>query len=186
MDASVQLPSSVVLVIALLAIFLSFLVVLKYTVSNRFTSTRFAMTSFFLFVVATLSLSFWPYALATLPYTAPAFVLGLVAGYLVGVRGANERLYREGHAHYREHFAHIHIKGQRDITWWTFVNYYTVMGALVLINLVGISSVLVQSESLAIATSAVGAALLGSIAPYLVHLWSISATHHANSTTSDR
>ncbi len=174
MDAPAQLPGTIVLAIAVLAIFLSYLVVLKYTVRENFHRTRLSMTSFFFFIVTTLSLSFWQYAAHTLPYTIPAFIVGVILGYLVGVRGAEERLKREGHAHYREHFAHVHVRGLQDVTWWSVINFYTIMGALVLINLVGISLVLVPSETLGIGTSAVGALLLGTIAPYLMHLWTIS------------
>ena len=164
-----------VLTIALLAVFLSLLVVLKYTMSDRFRSTRFAMTSFFFFIVATLSLSFWQYTLHTLPYAVPAFVVGMALGYIVGVRGAEERRKKEGEQHYREHFAHIHMHHTKAVTWWTFINFYTIMGALGLINLVGFSVVIMQSEPFAIATSAAGALLLGSIVPYLAHIWSIKA-----------
>lgn len=172
--APASLPGSIVLAVAVLTVFLCYLVILKYTERDDFHRTRLSMTSFFFFIVVTLSISFWHYTLATLPYAAPAFAAGLVAGYLVGVRGAEERLKKEGHAHYREHFAHIHLRGLRDLNWWSVINFYTVAGALVLINLVGFSTVLMPSESLAIGTSAVGAFLLGSIAPYLMHLWSIS------------
>jgi hypothetical protein len=174
MDSSGSLPGSIIVAIAVLAVFLSYLVVLKYTVPENFHRTRLSMTSFFFFIIITLSLSFWHYTLDTLPYTVPAFAAGLAAGYLVGVRGAEERLKREGHEHYREHFAHVHVRGLSDVTWWSVINFYTIMGALVLINLVGFSTVLVPSESLAIGTSAVGALLLGTIAPYLMHLWTIS------------
>lgn len=169
-----SLPGTIVLAIAALAVFLCYLVVLKYSEPDNFRRTRLSMTSFFFFIVATLSLSFWKYALATLPYAAPAFAAGLCLGYLVGVRGAEERLKKEGRAHYREHFAHVHAHGLAELSWWSFVNFYTIGGALVLINLVGFSTVLMPSEGLAIATSAVGALLLGSIAPYLMHLWSLS------------
>ncbi len=180
------LPSSITLVIALLALFLSYLVVLKYNVRNNFSRTRLGMTSFFFFIIATLSLSFWDYALHTLPFSIPAVLIGCALGYLIGVRGAEERLKKEGSEHYREHFAHIHLKGLSDLTWWSVVNFYSVAGALVLINLVGFSTVLVKSESLAILTSAVGALLLGTILPYLAHLWTIKATHQPNNTTSDK
>lgn len=170
-DAS--LPGAIVLAIAVLAIFLSYLVVLKYNVRDTFHRTRLTMTSFFFFIIITLSLSFWSYAIDTLPYSVPAFVVGLLLGYLVGVRGAEERLKREGHAHYREHFAHIHIQGLKDLSWWSVINFYTIMGALVLINMVGFSTVLMPSESLAIGTSATGAFLLGTIVPYLGHLWAL-------------
>lgn len=174
MDASTQLPGSIVLAIAVLALFLSYLVVLKYTVRENFHRTRLSMTSFFFFIVVTLSLSFWQYAAHTLPYTIPAFAVGIALGYLVGVRGAEERLKQEGREHYREHFAHVHVRGLSDLSWWSIVNFYTIMGALILINLVGFSTVLVPSEALGIGTSVVGALLLGSIAHYLLHLWTIS------------
>lgn len=173
MESPASLPGAIVLAIAVLAVFLSYLVVLKYAVRENFHRTRLSMTSFFFFIIVTLTLSFWQYTLATLPYTIPAFAIGLVLGYLVGVRGAEERLKKEGHEHYREHFAHIHVRGAGDIPWWSVINFYTIMGALVLINLVGFSTVLVPSESLAIGTSAVGALLLGSIVPYLGHLWAL-------------
>ena len=84
------LPSSITLVIALLALFLSYLVVLKYNVRNNFARTRLGMTSFFFFIVATLSLSFWRYTLDTLPFAVPAFLVGCALGYLIGVRAAPE------------------------------------------------------------------------------------------------
>ncbi|HEY4501714.1 MAG TPA: hypothetical protein VJJ20_01430 [Candidatus Paceibacterota bacterium] len=171
------LPSSITLVIALLALFLSYLVVLKYNVRNNFARTRLGMTSFFFFIVATLSLSFWRYTLDTLPFAVPAFLVGCALGYLIGVRGAEERLKKEGQAHYREHFAHIHVRGLSDLTWWSILNFYSVAGALVLINLVGLSTVILKSEALAIATSSVGALLLGTILPYLFHLWSLKTVH---------
>lgn len=173
MESSAQLPSSIVFTIALLAVFLSYLVVLKYSVRENFKRTRATMTSFFFFIVATLTISFWQVTLATLPYTIPAFIIGIGAGYLVGVRAAHERIKSEGLIHYREHFAHVHVRGLTDMTWWSVVNFYTIMGALALINLVGFSVVIMHSEPLAIATSTVGAFLLGSIVPYLLHLWTL-------------
>jgi hypothetical protein len=173
MDSPASLPGAIVLAIAVLAVFLSYLVVLKYTEQDNFRRTRLTMTSFFFFIVASLSISFWNYTLATLPYTVPAFAAGILMGYFVGVRGAEERLKKEGHAHYREHFAHVHVRGLKDLTWWSVINFYTVAGALVLINLIGFSTVLMPSEGLAIGTSAVGALLLGSVAPYLAHLWAL-------------
>lgn len=169
------LSGSMPLVIALLAAFLSYLVVLKYTVRDKFKSTRLSMTSFFFFIVITLSLSFWRYTLDTLPYTIPAFLLGIILGYAVGVRGAEERLKSEGLLRYREHFAHVHITGLKDMTWWSVINFYSVMGALALINLVGFSVVIMQSKVFAIGTSVVGAFLLGTIVPYLVHIWTLSS-----------
>ena len=79
-----------------------------------------------------------------------------------------------------EHFAHIHLGDIAQLQWWALINFYTVMAALLLINLVGLSTVIFEGrESWALATCAVGAFLLGSIAPYLAHLWSLPAGKQA-------
>lgn len=182
-----QLPASITITVALLTVFFCFIVGLKYTSLSNFTRTRLMMTSFFFFIVATLTISFWQYALATLPFTIPSFASGALIGYFIGVRAAEKRLSTEGLAHYMEHFAHVPVTELKKLTWWSVINFYSVMSALVLINLVGFSTVIFrQNEGLAIMTSAVGALLLGTIAPYLVHLWSISTRHHPTSTTSER
>lgn len=165
---------AITIAIAVLAAFFIFITALKYAVSNDFMRTRFIMTAFFCFIVVTLTLSFWRYTLHSLPFTIPAFGLGLVAGYVVGVREAQRKLMSRGVHWYREHFAHVHLADVRDFTWWSVINFYSVMGALVLINLVGASNVLFKGrEPLAIATCVVGAFLLGTIAPYLIHLWRV-------------
>jgi hypothetical protein len=171
-----QLPASITIVIALLAVFFIFITSLKYTALDNFTRTRLMMTSFFVFIVMTLSVSFWPFALATLPYTIPSFFLGALIGYMLGVRTEQEKLRAQGLAHYMEHFAHIHLHDIKSFTWWSIINFYSVMGGLLLINLVGLSTVIFRgAEMWAIATSGIGAFLLGTIAPYLVHLWSVKA-----------
>jgi hypothetical protein len=169
-----QLPGSITITVLLLTIFLSFITALKYAVANDFMRKRLIMTSFFFFIIATLTVSFWEYALATLPFTIPACLIGALIGRLVGVRAAQARLKAEGLAHYTKHFAHVHTEELKHFTWWTLINFYSVMSALVLINLVGFSTVIFrQNEMLAIMTSMVGAFLLGTIAPYLIHLWGI-------------
>jgi hypothetical protein len=174
-----DLPSSITITIALLTVFLGFITSLKYAVSNHFTRTRLIMTSFFFFIVATLTISFSEFAVDTLPFTIPSFIVGALIGYLFGVRAAEVRLKQEGLAHYTRHFAHIHLRGLSDLNWWTLINFYSVMSALALINLVGLSTVIFRhSEVLAIFTSVVGAFLLGTIAPYLVHLWSLRAARN--------
>jgi hypothetical protein len=170
----VGLPISITINIALLAIFLIFIAALKYGRQSNFVRTRIIMTSFFIFIVATLSVSFWPYALATLPFTTPAALAGIVIGYLLGVRTEQQKLKAQGLKYYMEHFAHIHKSDLTSLTWWSIINFYSVMGGLLLINLVGLSTVIFHgSEVWAILTSIVGAFLLGTIAPYLVHLWSV-------------
>lgn len=168
------LPASIIIVIALLAVFLIFVAGLKYVVAGNFARTRLMMSSFFIFIVLTLSISFWPFAAATLPYSAPAALLGMLLGYALGVRTEKQKLRMQGIRHYMEHFAHIHFSDVTSLTWWSFINFYSVMGGLVLINLVGASNVLFSGGKLwVILTSAFGAFLLGTIVPYLVYLWNI-------------
>ncbi|MSR70667.1 hypothetical protein EXS62_01350 [Candidatus Kaiserbacteria bacterium] len=182
-----QLPVSITVTVVVLTAFLIFITALKYAGLSEFSRTRLMMTSFFCFIVTTLTISFWPYTLVTLPFTIPACVVGIVLGYALGVRAARQRLSAEGMVHYMEHFAHIHPTHLKNLTWWSLINFYSVMSALVLINLVGFSTVLFRdAQTLAILTSAVGAFLLGTIIPYLIHLWSIKAKHPSTSSTSER
>jgi hypothetical protein len=182
----VQLPNSITLVLALLTFFLCFAVGLKYAVHNNFVRTRLVMTSFFFFIVATLTISFWEYRMESLPYTVPAALIGMLAGYLLGVRTEQQKLRVNGIEHYMEHFAHVHAYDITALNWWSVINFYTVMGGLLLINLVGLSTVIFSGDAQsAIRTAMVGAFLLGTIVPYLVHLWSIRAPHHAKRTASE-
>ena len=182
-----QLPSSIIATVAVLTIFLVFITALKYSAASEFVRTRLMMTAFFCFIVSTLTISFWNYTLVTLPFTVPSCLLGMAAGYILGVRAAKQRLSAEGMVHYMQHFAHVHPTHIKNLTWWSLINFYSVMGALLLINLVGFSTVIFrEAQNLAVATSTVGAFLLGTIIPYLFHLWSIKAAQNTNSTTSDR
>ncbi|HVV14960.1 MAG TPA: hypothetical protein VHD55_00960 [Candidatus Paceibacterota bacterium] len=181
-----QLPNSITITVAALTVFLSIITALKYAIEDEFTRTRLIMTLFFLFIVATITISFWKYTLDTLPFTIPAWLLGALIGYLLGVRTEQAKLQAQGLTHYVQHFAHIHPTDFKKFTWWSVINFYSVMGALLLINLVGFSTVLYREvEPLAIATSVVGAFLLGTIAPYLLHLWSIKAPHAKRRTASE-
>jgi hypothetical protein len=165
----------VIAAIALLTMFLVFSTSLKYVVHSTFERTRLVMTAFFVFIVTTLTLAFWPYALASLRYSIPAALAGALMGYIVGVREAERRIMMEGLNHYLEHFAHVHITDLKELRWWSIVNFYTVMAALILINFVGLSTVIFRGrESWALTTCAIGAFLLGSIVPYLVHLWGLT------------
>ena len=181
-----MLPPSIIVVIAVLTVFLVFITALKYAVADNFTRTRLIMTAFFCFIVTTLTVSYWQFFFATLPYTLPAGAVGVALGYFVGVRTAEAKLAAKGLAHYAEHFAHIHIHEVQAFTWWSFINFYSVMSALLLINLVGLTTVLLHNlKPMALATSAIGAFLIGSIIPYLVHLWSIKAPQKTTSATSE-
>lgn len=170
-----MLPASITIVIALLTLFLIFITVVKYATQNHFARTRLTMTSFFVFIVMTLTISFWQFTFATLPYTIPATLLGVLLGYMLGVRTEQQKLRTQGLRYYMEHFAHIHITDVQELTWWSFINFYSVMGGLLLINLVGLSSVIFRGiETWAILSCVFGAFLLGSIVPYLAHLWSVT------------
>jgi hypothetical protein len=173
-----QLPVSITVNVAVLAIFLVFITSLKYSGWNYFSRTRAMMTAFFFFIMATLTISFLPFAMDTFPYSAPAFVAGLLVGYLFGVTTEQQKLRAQGVQYYMQHFAHIHVEDIKQLTWWSIINFYSVMGGLLLINLVGLSTVIFHgSETWAILTSVAGAFLLGTIVPYLIHLWSVSAKH---------
>ncbi len=109
----------------------------------------------------------------------------MVVGYVVGVSAAQERLRTEGLAYYRKHFSHIHFEDD-SLNWWSIINFYSIMGALVLINLVGLTTVLLHNlKPMALATSAFGAFLIGTILPYLAHLWRIRIKQNRTSTTSE-
>lgn len=180
------LPPSITITIALLTVFLGYITVLKYAVPDNFTRMRLIMTSFFLFIVATLTISFYEFFFATLPFTIPAGIGGTLVGYFIGVRAAQKRLKLEGIESYTKHFAHIHIHGLEEVTWWSLINFYSVLGALALINLVGLTTVILHNlEPMALLTSAFGAFLIGTIIPYLAHLWSISTAQKSKSITSE-
>lgn len=176
----------IIAAIAILTVFLGIISILRYAVPDRFTRNRLIMTLFFCFIVVTLTLSFWEYALTSLIFTIPAVTLGAVVGHFVGVKEAQEKLMLQGAEHYMEHFAHIHFEDVKNFQWWSLINFYTVAGALLLINFVGLSTVIFRgTQSWAIATCVFGAFLLGTVAPYLIHLWSIKAPQNTSSTTSE-
>jgi hypothetical protein len=171
-----SLPPSIIITIAILAAFLILLVVLKYAVENEFTRTRLIMSAFFAFIVTTLTICFKDFFMATLPYTIPAGFAGVVAGYFIGLPAAEERLKKEGINRYRQDFASVEVRGIKGFKWWTLLNFYTILSALALINLVGFTTVLLHNlKPMALLTSAFGAFLIGSILPYLYHLWKIKA-----------
>lgn len=172
---------SIILVIAFLALFFIVMTIAKYAVRDKFSQTRFTMSALFLFIMTTLSISFWPYATLTLPFSIPAFLVGVLLGYFIGVHTERQKLMMHGLEHYMEHFAHIEEKDFRNFTWWSLVNYYSVICGLLLINLVGFTNIILKgSPAFIIATSALGAALVGSIVPYLAHLWTFRITHARN------
>lgn len=169
-----QLPLSITLTIALLTAFFIFSAAIKFGIDDPFRRARLLMTAFYTFIILTLTISFQEYTLITLPYTVPAFFVGMLVGTIVGVRGAQIRIKMEGLMHYMRHFAHIHDEDIKEFHWWSLLNFYTIMSALVLINLVGLTTVIFHNtRPLTLLTSAFGAFLIGTIVPYLAHLWSI-------------
>ena len=51
----INLPPSIIITIAVLTVFLSLVVVLKYAIEDNFSRTRLMMTAFFFFIVTTLT-----------------------------------------------------------------------------------------------------------------------------------
>lgn len=183
MDVTIPI---IVAIIVLLTIFLMVLSALRYAVEDGFVRTRLVMTLFFCFIVGTLTLSFWPYALVSLQFSAPAAILGALVGYFAGVKTAEEKLMIQGLEHYMEHFSHVHISDLTKLQWWSVVNFYSIAGALVMTNLVGLSTVIYRgNDAWALTACAAGAFLIGTIFPYLVHLWSIKAPQKTKRTTSE-
>src|SRR6185369_3150470 len=103
-----EAPLTVTIAIAVLTAFLLFIGALRYAMSSTFARTRLVMTAFFCFIVITLTLAFWRYTMQTLPFTIPALILGLFAGYFVGVREAERKLMMQGLEHYLAHLTHVH------------------------------------------------------------------------------
>lgn len=168
--------------IALLALFLISITASRYAIKDNFIRTRFIMSALFVFIVLMLSISFWPFALMTLPYAVPAMLLGIALGYLIGVRTERQKLVTQGIEDYMERFALIEREDIKKLTWWSLINFYSIMCGLVLINLIGFTNVILQgSPFFIIATSVVGASFIGSIIPYLAHLWTLPRTRRARS-----
>jgi hypothetical protein len=171
--------------LAILALFLISVAASRYAIQSDFARTRFVMSALFFYIVISLSISYWSLALRTLPFAVPAFLIGLLLGELVGVRTERQKLFMHGLEGYMERFAHISHKDVQNLTWWSFINFYSVTCVLILINLIGFTTVILdRSAPLAILTSVVGAALIGSILPYLAHLWRLPAATQAQETGS--
>lgn len=170
---------AVTAVLALLAAFLITIAAVRYAIADDFRRTRLIMSALFLFIVSTLTISFWPYAGLTFNYSFPALLIGIILGQIIGVRTEQQKIVEQGIERYAERFAHIHKEDVKRLTWWSIINYYSISCGLILINLIGFTNIILHgSEQFIIATSVVGALFTGSIIPYLIHLWSLSFTHH--------
>jgi hypothetical protein len=167
-----ELLVSTTVAIAALAAFLIFITALKYVMPDEFARTRLIMTAFVLFIALTITASFWRYTVPSLGFSIPALFLGMFAGHFVGVRAAQEKLLAQGFERYVTKIIHIDLPDATDLRWWNFINFYSIAGALLIINLLGLSVVLLQGrEPLALLTCGVAAFLVGTLLPYLVHLW---------------
>jgi hypothetical protein len=170
---------AIIAVLALLAAFLISIAVSKYAFKDNFTRTRVVMSALFLFITSTLTISFWPFAVMTFPYALPALLFGIILGQSIGVRTEQLKIVEHGIEHYMERFAHISHEDVKKFTWWSLINFYSIMCGLVLINLIGFTNIILGgSKNFIIGTSVAGALFVGSIVPYLFHLWTIPFTHH--------
>jgi cytochrome bd-type quinol oxidase subunit 2 len=172
--------AAITAVIAILAAFLISLAVAKYTIKDNFVRTRLIMSALFLFITTTLSISFWPYALLTFNYSFPSFLIGIILGQIIGVRTEQQKIVEHGIERYAERFARVSAEDVKKLTWWSIINFYSIMCGLVLINLIGFTNIILHgSPAFIIATSMVGALFVGSIVPYLIHLWTVRLRHGA-------
>lgn len=164
----------IIFVIATLIVFLVSLTAFKYTIKDRFSRVRLSMTAFLIFIFVTITISFLQYALYSLYFTIPAFFVGAVLGYRIGVHTERQKIATKGIEHYIEHFAHIRKADLKKMAWWSIVNFYSIIGALILINLIGLSLFIFPDlVEVALFTMTVAAFLIGTIVPYILHLWSI-------------
>ena len=164
----------IMLVLLALVIFLSLLMIYKYAIADDFHRTRVIMTTFLGFIVTTLTISFWEYTVQSIMFVIPAFLLGCYVGYSVAVKAAKRKLAQHGVQHYVQTVMHISKTELKAFNWWSIVNVYSIMGGLVLMNMVGLSLFIIPGyEPIAIATTVVGAFLIGTMVPYIVHLWSV-------------
>jgi hypothetical protein len=168
---------AIIVDLALLATFLISIAASRYVTQNAFSRTRFLMSVLFIYIVATLTTTYWRLALETIPFVVPAFLVGLLIGSVVGVRAERQKLFMHGMERYMERFAHIGKEDLQNFTWWSFINFYSISCVLILINLIGFTTVIMESSNaIGIAVSVLGAALVGSIVPYLFHLWTLQAS----------
>jgi hypothetical protein len=169
----------VTLGIVALTVFLSLITALKYVIRNNFIRTRLIMSSFVIFIIFTMGVSFWDSIQRSLVYIGLSLAAGMVIGYAVAVQAEKEKIRKHGLHHYAKHFAHVHVRDFKALTWWSFINFYSIIGGLALINLIGLSTVIFRTEVWAIFSLTVGAFLLGTLLPYVIHLWSIKPPKNA-------
>jgi predicted membrane-bound spermidine synthase len=104
--------TTIIIDLALLASFLISIVVAKYAIAQDFARTRFIMSALFLYIVISLTNSYWHFAFITLPYTIPAFFAGVLLGHVVGVRTEEQKITMQGVERYMERFADIKEGGR--------------------------------------------------------------------------
>ena len=173
----IQTPYVVTLSIALITTFLIAATAIKYGMEkSTFARNRAIMTLFVFFVTMTLGVSFWHNIMSAITYIIVSLVVGVLIGYFVGVETAKKKLTMQGLEYYTEHFAHIHIHDFKKLTWWSVINFYSVIIALFMINLIGLATVIFKTEIWAVISLSAGAFLLGTLLPYILHLWSLTAS----------
>lgn len=162
--------------IALITTFLIAATAIKYGMEkSTFQRNRAIMTLFMVFITITLGISFPQYLTSSLVYVISSLIVGMIIGHAVGVEAAKKKLTVQGMEYYMEHFAHIHIHDVKKMTWWSVINFYTVMIALFMINLIGLSTVIYKTEIWAVISLCAGALLLGTLLPYILHLWTLKS-----------
>jgi hypothetical protein len=169
---------AVVTALAALVIFLCLVTVLKYAIRGNFTRTRVILTLLLVFLVAVVLLAFWQYIAASATTMFTTFLLGILVGERAGVRPAQRKIAIDGVQHYMEHYITSNKDEIKTLTWWGLVNFYAIMCALIMMNLIGLSRILFEgNRELAIAVVALGTFLIGTIVPYIIHLWRV---HYEN------
>lgn len=165
---------AVMTALAALVIFLCLVVVLKYAIKGNFTRTRIILTLLLGFLVAVVLLAFWQHIAASATTMLTAFLLGVLIGERGGVRPAQRKIATEGVRYYMEEFVHTSKEELKAFTWWSIVNFYAIMCALIMMNLVGLSRILFDGNMyLATGVVAFGAFLIGVTLPYVIHLWRV-------------
>lgn len=165
---------AVVTALAALVIFLCLVTVLKYAIRGNFTRTRIIMTALLFFLVAVVLLAFGPYITESATTMFTAFLLGLFIGERAGVRPAQRKIATDGVQHYIEHYVTDNKDEIKTLTWWSIVNFYAILCALIMMNLIGLSRILFEGHTtIAIGVVAFGAFLIGTILPYIIHLWRV-------------
>jgi hypothetical protein len=165
--------------LAALVIFLCLVVVLKYAIRGNFTRTRIILTLLLCFLVSVVLLAFWNHIAASATTMLTTFLFGVLIGERGGVRPAQRKIATEGVRYYMEEFVHSSREELKAFTWWGIVNFYAIMCALIMMNLVGLSRIFFEENGhLATVVVGFGTFLIGVTLPYVIHLWRVHYEHN--------